>query len=188
MAGKSLVGVLLPWVEAANAQLRCSRSRNGRRDKLKMEQKIFFEPGEGVRLSARGSVMVFKAVSDTTGGAFSLMERELPVSNRRPQPHTHQGPEGFYVLEGLIEFIVDTQSRIGGPGFWALVPGGVSHTFGNAGESPARLLIVHAPAAEAYFVALQDLWSKTNPPSPEEERAVMRQYGLEPVEPEPPSG
>jgi mannose-6-phosphate isomerase-like protein (cupin superfamily) len=151
-----------------------------------MEQKFFFEPGEGMKLSARGSLMVFKAVSDTTAGAFSLMERELPVSNRRPQPHTHQGPEGFYVLEGSIEFIVGAERRIGGPGFWTLVPSGVAHTFGNAGDTPARLLIIHAPAAEAYFVALQELWSRPQPPAPEEERALMRQYGLEPAEPEPP--
>jgi len=147
-----------------------------------MAQGIFYEPGEGMKLSARGSLMVFKAVSNTTGGAFSLMERELPVSNRRPQPHTHQGPEGFYVLEGSIEFIVGAQNRIGEPGFWALVPGGVAHTFGNAGKSSARLLIIHAPAAEAYFVALQDLWRQDNPPTREEERALMRQHGLEPAE------
>jgi mannose-6-phosphate isomerase-like protein (cupin superfamily) len=147
-----------------------------------VEVKTFFEPGEGMAVSARGSKMLFKAVSDTTGGAFSLMERELPVSNRRPQPHTHQGPEGFYVLEGQIEFVVGDQKRIGGPGFWALVPGGVAHTFGNAGDSPARLLIIHAPAAEAYFVALQELWSQAEPPTPEEERALMKRYGLEPVE------
>ena len=153
-----------------------------------MEEGIFFEPGEGLTVSARGSSMQFKAVSDTTDGAFSLMERELPVSNRRPQPHTHQGPEAFYVLEGSIEFIVGSQGRIGGPGFWALVPGGVAHTFGNAGESPARLLIIHAPAAEAYFVALQELWSQPDPPTPEEERALMRRHGLEPVETAPPGG
>jgi mannose-6-phosphate isomerase-like protein (cupin superfamily) len=147
-----------------------------------VEPRIFFEPGEGMTVRARGSRMVFKAVSGTTGGAFSLMERELPVSNRRPQPHTHQGPEGFYVLEGQIEFIVGGQSRTGGPGFWALVPGGVTHTFGNAGEAPARLLIIHAPAAEAYFLELQSLWSQTIPPTPEEERALMKRYGLEPVE------
>ena len=152
-----------------------------------MEEGIFFEPGEGTTFHARGSTMVFKAVASTTSGSFSLMERELPVSNRRPQPHTHQGPEGFYVLEGSIEFIVGSNSRIGGPGFWALVPGGVAHTFSNAGESPAKLLIIHAPAADAYFAALQDLWSKTNPPTPEEERALMRRHGLEPVKSDPPA-
>jgi len=147
-----------------------------------MKQGIFFEPGEGKVVSARGSSMLFKAVADTTGSAFSLMERTLPVSNRRPQPHTHEGPEGFYVLEGKIEFVVGDQSHVGGAGFWALVPSGVAHTFGNAGEVPARLLIIHVPAADAYFVELQELWSKETPPTPEEERALMRRHGLIPVE------
>src|SRR5262245_64783756 len=147
-----------------------------------MKQGIFFEPNEGQAVSARGSSMLFKAVAETTNNAFSLMERTLPVSNRRPQPHTHEGPEGFYVLEGQIEFVVGGESRVGGTGFWALVPSGVSHTFGNAGESPARLLIIHVPAADAYFVELQELWSKADPPTPEEEHALMRRHGLMPVE------
>ena len=150
-----------------------------------MEQGIFLEVGEGIALSARGSSMLFKAVADTTGGTFSLMERVLPVSNRRPQPHTHHGSEGFYVLEGSIEFVVGDQRRVGGPGFWALVPSGVQHTFGNVGDSPARLLIVHVPAADAYFVELEALWGKTTPPTVEEERALMRRHGLEPLDPGP---
>ena len=150
-----------------------------------MKQGIFFEPGEGIALTARGSSMLFKAVAGTTGGTFSLMERELPASNRRPPAHRHQGPEGFYVLAGSIEFAVAGERRIGGPGFWALVPGGIAHTFGNAGTSPARLLIIHAPAADAYFAELQALWAKAKPPTPEAERALMRRHGLEPVEPEP---
>jgi quercetin dioxygenase-like cupin family protein len=147
-----------------------------------MEQRIFFGPGEGMAFSARGSTMIFKAIADTTNNAFSLMERVLPVSNRRPQPHRHQGPEGFYVLEGSIEFVIEGQRRVGGAGFWALVPGGMAHTFGNVGEVPARLLVIHAPAADAYFAELQQLWSKTEPPTPAEERALMKRHGLEPVE------
>jgi quercetin dioxygenase-like cupin family protein len=125
--------------------------------------------------------MVFKALHETTGGAFSFMERELPISNRRPPPHTHAGPEGFYVLEGCIEFIVGGASRKGGHGFWAMAPSGVSHTFGNAGKSPARLLIIHAPAADAYFAQLEALW-KNSMPTPEEERDLMKRHGLEPSE------
>ena len=146
-----------------------------------MGKGIFLEPGQGTIYSARGSKMAFKALYETTGGAFSFMERELPVSNRRPQPHTHEGPEGFYVLEGSIEFIVGGESRIGGPGFWALAPRCVSHTFGNSGDSPARLLIIHSPAADAYFAELEALW-KDATPTPEEERQLMKRHGLEPTE------
>ena len=82
-----------------------------------MTKGIFLDPGQGTIYSARGSTMIFKALHGTTDGAFSFMERGLPVSNRRPQPHTHKGPEGFYVLEGCIEFIVEGESRKGRPGF-----------------------------------------------------------------------
>lgn len=142
---------------------------------------IFLEPGQGRIYSARTSKMVFKALHETTDGAFSFMERELAVSNRRPQPHTHTGPEGFYVLEGSIEFIVGGETRKGGRGFWAMAPSGVSHTFGNAGDVPARLLIIHSPAADGYFAELEALW-KDSIPTPEEERDLMKRHGLEPTE------
>ena len=83
--------------------------------------------------------MTFKAVAATTGDAFSLMERTLPVSARRPPLHRHEGPEGFYVLDGTVEVVIDDRSGSGGPGFWALAPARAAHTFGNAGDTPARL-------------------------------------------------
>ena len=146
-----------------------------------MARGIFLDPGQGPIYSARGSKMVFKALHETTRGAFSFMERDLPAGNRRPEPHTHEGPEGFYVLEGSIEFIVGGESRIVGPGFWALAPSGISHTFGNAGDSPARLLIIHSPAADAYFAELEALW-KDSTPTPEQERELMKRHGIEPTE------
>jgi hypothetical protein len=47
-------------------------------------------PGDGQRrYTARGSVMLFKAVAEQDGGDFSLMERTLPPGGRRPPPHRH---------------------------------------------------------------------------------------------------
>ena len=146
-----------------------------------MARGIFLDPCQGTIYSARGSKMAFKALYETTGGAFSFMERDLQVGNRRPQPHSHKGPEGFYVLEGSVEFILGRKSRIGGPGFWALAASGVSHTFGDAGDSPARLLIIHSPAADAYFAELEALW-KDSTPTPEQERELMKRHGIEPTE------
>ena len=50
-----------------------------------MSRGIFLEPGQGTLYSARGSRMAFKALHEITGGAFSFIERDLPVGNRRPQ-------------------------------------------------------------------------------------------------------
>jgi hypothetical protein len=46
--------------------------------------------GEAARCySARGSVMLFKALAEQDDGDFSLMERTLPPAGRRPPPHRH---------------------------------------------------------------------------------------------------
>jgi hypothetical protein len=40
--------------------------------------------------------------------------------------------------------------------------------------------VIHAPAMDAYFEELQALWSGQLPPSPEDERALMKRHGMEP--------
>jgi uncharacterized cupin superfamily protein len=145
------------------------------------DKAIVFEAGEGKALSARGSTMFFKATRASTNGAFSFMERTLPPGGRKPPPHIHTHcEEAFYVLDGEIEFFLGDDTVIGRPGSFVHVPGGVSHTFGNATAAASRLLIIHAPAMDAYFEELQKLWSEQLPPSPEEERALMKRHGMEP--------
>lgn len=145
------------------------------------DKAIVFHGGEGKLLSARGSMMFFKATRASTDGAFSFMERTLPPGGRKPPPHIHTDcEEAFYVLDGEIEFVLGADSVIGRPGSFVHVPGGVSHTFGNVATAPSRLLIIHAPAMDAYFEELQALWSGAAPPSAQEERALMKRHGMEP--------
>jgi mannose-6-phosphate isomerase-like protein (cupin superfamily) len=137
--------------------------------------------GQGKIVTARGSVMAFKAVAAQTDGDFSLMERTVPPRGRRPLPHRHVNcSEAFWVLDGTITFVLDGVESHGGPDDFLLVPRGASHTFGNDGDEPARLLVMHAPAADAYFAELEALWSGEIPPAPEQERALMARYGMEP--------
>ncbi len=139
-------------------------------------------PGAGHVLTARGSVMAFKAVAGTTGGDFSLMERTLPPGGRTPPPHRHLNcSEAFFVLEGAIMFRLDDAEMTGTPGDFLLVPRGAAHTFGNKSAEPARLLVLHAPAMDAYFEELQELWSGAEPPGRDQERALMARYGMEPA-------
>jgi quercetin dioxygenase-like cupin family protein len=127
--------------------------------------------------------MFFKATHASTNGAFSLMERTLPPGARKPPPHIHTNcEEAFYVLDGEVEFTVGIEVVIGRRDSFVLVPGGVAHTFGNAGAAQARLLVIHAPAMDAYFEELQTLWSKENPPSRDEELTLMQRHGMEPAE------
>jgi mannose-6-phosphate isomerase-like protein (cupin superfamily) len=137
--------------------------------------------GEGHLLTARGNVMAFKAVADQTGGDFSLMERTVPPGARTPPPHRHVNcSEAFFVLDGTITFRLDDAELTGGAGDFLLVPRGAAHTFGNSGDSPARLLVLHAPAMDGYFEELHRLWACGKPPSREDELELMSRYGMEP--------
>jgi len=85
------------------------------------------------------------------------------------------------VLDGTITFWLDSAELAGGAGDFLLVPRGAGHTFGNRGTEPARLLVLHAPAMDAYFAELDALWSGPEPPSREAERELMSRYGMEPA-------
>ena len=138
--------------------------------------------GRGQLFTARGNVMAFKAVATQTSGDFSLMERTVPAGARRPPPHRHVNcSEAFFVLAGTITFWLDDAELSGGPGDFLLVPRGAAHTFGNRSEEPARLLVLHAPAMDAYFAELDALWARPEPPTREAERELMSRYGMEPA-------
>jgi mannose-6-phosphate isomerase-like protein (cupin superfamily) len=139
-------------------------------------------PGEGHVYSARGSVMAFKAIATQTGGDFSLMERTLPAGGRRPPAHRHTNcSEAYFVLDGTVGVELDGAALTAKAGDFVLVPRGAAHTFGNAGTEQARLLVLHAPAIDAYFAELQELWAGEQPPSVEQERELQSRYGMEPA-------
>jgi len=139
--------------------------------------------GEGrKRFTARGSVMFFKALAEQDGGDLSLMERTLPPGGRRPPPHRHTNcSEAYFVLDGLVAVTVAAEELAVGPEVFVLVARGTAHTFGNGGEREARLLVIHAPAMDAYFAGLHDLWNRAEAPTPDQERALMARFGMEPA-------
>src|SRR5271155_4267047 len=141
--------------------------------------------GEGQRrYTARGSVMFFKALAEQDDGDLSLMERTLPPGGRRPPPHRHTNcSEAYFVLDGMVSIIVEGEELTVGREGFVLVPRGTAHTFGNTSAEPARLLVIHAPAADAYFAGLHELWNRPEPPSPDEERALMARFGMDPALP-----
>jgi quercetin dioxygenase-like cupin family protein len=101
---------------------------------------------------------------------------------RRPPAHRHANcSEAFFVLEGTITVELEGAAVAAGPGDFVRVSRGQAHTFGSAGDTLARLLVLHAPARDAYFKKLHELWSAEEPPSPEQERDLMVRYGMKPA-------
>jgi quercetin dioxygenase-like cupin family protein len=138
-------------------------------------------PGGGEQLQVRGSTLLFKAVSASTGGAFSLHERHVPAGGRRPPAHVHPDRvEAFWVLDGAAEFELDGETVQATAGSFVLVPGGVAHTFGASARAATRVLVLHAPALDGYFRDLAGLWSQGQPDSAAE-LDLMRAHGMRPV-------
>jgi mannose-6-phosphate isomerase-like protein (cupin superfamily) len=137
--------------------------------------------GQGrARYAARGSEMFFKAMAEHDDGDLSLMERTLPPGGRQPPRHRHHNcSEAYFVLDGHVSVRVEDENLLIGPEGFLLVPRGTAHTFGNRGDDWARLLVIHAPAMDAYFAGLHELWNRDEPPSPDEERALMASFGME---------
>ena len=144
---------------------------------------LIVPPGGGEQLTVRGgSTLLFKAVAGTTGGAFSLHERRVPAGGRRPPAHVHPDRvEAFWVLDGEAEFELDGEQVTAGAGGFVLVPRGVAHTFGAGQAAAAHVLVLHAPALDAYFRDLAELWSAPQPPDPDAELDLMRRHGMRPV-------
>ena len=104
-----------------------------------------------------GPIKVTYVHEDPASG-YALLEWESPPMAASPPVHIHhRTEEGFYVLSGVYRFLVDGSEIDGRSGTHVLVRPGVAHTFWNAGDVPARCLIILAPSDFApYFRDLSD--------------------------------
>jgi quercetin dioxygenase-like cupin family protein len=111
-------------------------------------------PGEGESVQVVGDSYRFLAAGGETAGSYFIVEATVPPGGG-PPPHYHtREEEGFYVLEGEVEFTADGEVVRAGPGTFLNLPRESRHHFRNVGERPARMLILCAPAGvEAFFRA-----------------------------------
>ena len=139
-----------------------------------------------------GVPTVMRSTSETTNGAFALMEHlETPVGFASPYHTHHREDESFYILEGEVAFVCGGKWLKAGPGTFVYGPREVPHGFKVIGHSPARMLILCTPAGFERFV-LEQTTPITEPPSPPDMGKLMMlaaKYGIDvhgplPEEPE----
>ena len=139
-------------------------------------------PGEGTHHEARGSNMWFKATAASTGGRFSLMERTCRRADGcRPRTDTTATPRRTTCSTGRSSSTSTTRCAWAAPTPSSSWTPGAAHTFGNTSAASARLLVLHAPALDAYFADLAALWSTAVPPTKDDELGLMRRHGMSPA-------
>ena len=149
---------------------------------------VVLKPGDGETLEAPNApTVVHKVRGEATGGRLAVVEYVAPAGFPGPPVHHHEFEESFYVLEGNPRLrVVDEDAELAS-GSFAHLPGGVSHSFWNPSNWPARLLIVMAPAGfEGFFdAAMREARKAGGVPPPEVMARLNALHGVEVVGPPP---
>lgn len=100
-----------------------------------------------------GCPTVIRSTGETTDNHFFLMESlDMPVGFESPYHVHRQEDEAFYVLEGELAVVVDGKWLTAGPGTYVYGPRDIPHGFKVTGTTPARMLLLCAPAGFERFV------------------------------------
>jgi quercetin dioxygenase-like cupin family protein len=129
-----------------------------------------------------GLPTLMRSTSETTNGAFGLMEHwSMPPGFASPYHVHHLEDEAFYVLEGEIAFVCDGKWIKGGPGAYVFGPREIPHGFKVVGTAPARMLLMCAPAGFERFVLemSEDLTSPAAPPDMAKLVALAAKYKID---------
>lgn len=93
-----------------------------------------------------GDSVKFIATGEDTGGQYDLFDAYVPP-NVGTTPHIHlKQDEGFYILDGQVEFQLDDTTFTATPGTFVNVPKGHIHAYRNLGTEPARMMVQGVPS------------------------------------------
>jgi mannose-6-phosphate isomerase-like protein (cupin superfamily) len=112
---------------------------------------IIVPAGQGHRI---GNVEFLARSADTPRFTFGIIEI---AAGRVLDAHIHsEEDDAFYIVEGELTFTFGDEEAAAPPGTFVLVPPGVEHGFRNDGDTPVRMLNIHAPAGFDRRIGLGD--------------------------------
>lgn len=126
-------------------------------------QPIVLHKGGG-RQYAMGPIQaIFKADEDETSQRFSVSEWWLDPHAAGPGAHAHEAnDEIFYVVDGVMSFLVGSEWIDAAAGAFLMIPAGVIHDFENRSGSRAGVLNVFIPGGfERNMPAIEE-WLRAN--------------------------
>ena len=132
-----------------------------------------------------GQMEIRYLVDGAQTGGLGLFEMKVPAGANVPPPHSHSNNEEcVYVLEGMLRYSVDDETRDLKSGEWMSTPRGSVHHFSNPGSETARALVMLTPdIGEQFFRDVGTLAGAGKPPDPAKLMEVMNRYGLVPATP-----
>ena len=117
----------------------------------------FIHPTDGSHVRFGKALGTRRVISATaTGGAFGLVEHDLPSLQLGSPIHWHEHEDEYsFVLSGRLTAQVGDAVLEAGSGELIAKPRGIPHAFWNAGAEPVRFLELIVPGGfEEYFFEL----------------------------------
>ncbi len=130
-----------------------------------MRKAIVLQPQEG-RSYPMGSLSAnFKADGEETDRRYSVSEWWLEPHTQGPGAHKHETEDDmFYVLEGVMSFLIGEQWTDAPAGSFVLAPAGVVHDFENRGDQRAGVLNFYVGGEFENAMPGIAEWFSKNPP------------------------
>lgn len=112
---------------------------------------LLIPPDEGESVWLLDELVVFKIGLAETTEAISVSEVSAPAGGGPPLHVHHLQPEAFYLLEGTLTLRTGRQTRRVAGGSLVFIPPGVHHAYRVESRTPAKLLLIYAPAGYENF-------------------------------------
>lgn len=134
-----------------------------------------------------GTLEIRYLVEGADKGGLGVFEMTVPPGAHVPPPHSHSNNEEcVYVLDGVLRYSVDDQTRDLRSGEWMSTPRGAVHHFSNPTSETARVLVMLTPdIGERYFRDVAAVANAGGPPDRTKLMEIMTRYGLVPAPPKP---
>ncbi len=144
---------------------------------MQTQQTVGARDGEHVRFGKALGTRRMLAAS-ATGGAFGLVEHDLPAGQLGSPVHTHEREDEYsYVLRGCLSAQIGDTVLAAGPGELVVKPRGIPHAFWNSGSEPVRFLELISPGGfEEYFFELAGPFNAHDEPAMGE---IVGRYALD---------
>jgi quercetin dioxygenase-like cupin family protein len=136
-----------------------------------------------------GALAVIKATAADTGGKMSIVEVTEHPGAEAPLHVHHRDDEGFWILEGDVDFEVGGETIKASAGDYVFGPRDIPHRF-TVGDQGCRMLFILVPGGIEHVIRAtsEPATSRTLPPPPAAEptpeeiealKTIVKEHGYE---------
>ena len=135
---------------------------------------VYVKSGEGREFKWKSDHAFVKVSADESGGLLSMIEDNLSVDFVLPLHKHLEHAETFFIVDGVVEFIIEDRKIEAKKGDTIHVPPNTRHSVRCL--QPAKMLTLFQPGGLENLFAAYDLMSGEDLDDPEKVRAVDLQH------------